>query len=39
MSKKSLNAKVDFMLEMCENIEEITNRHGGIVKTLEDFEG
>ncbi|MEK6658298.1 MAG: HepT-like ribonuclease domain-containing protein [Campylobacterota bacterium] len=39
MSKKSLNAKIDFMLEMCENIEEITKRHCGIVKTLEDFEG
>lgn len=39
MSKKSLSAKIDFMLEMCENIEEIIKRHGGIVKTLEDFEG
>jgi len=39
MSKKSLIAKVDFMIEMCENIEEISKRHGGIVKALEDFEG
>lgn len=39
MSDKSSLAKIDFMLEMCENIEEITKRHGGIVKTLEDFEG
>lgn len=39
MSSKSTLAKIEFMLEMCENIEEITKRHGGIVKTLEDFEG
>lgn len=39
MSSKSINAKIDFIIEMIENIEEITKRHNGIVKTLEDFEG
>ena len=39
MSKQSMNAKLEFIIEMIENIEEIINRHNGIVKTLEDFEG
>lgn len=39
MSKKSMQAKVEFILEMIENIDAITKRHGGIVKALEDFEG
>ena len=39
MSKKSSMAKIDFMIEMCEKIEEILARHGGAVKSLEDFEG
>jgi len=39
MSETSLRAKVDFILEMCENINEIIKRHDGIVKTLADFEG
>lgn len=39
MSKHSLLAKADFMLEMIEKIENITKRHGGIVKAIEDFEG
>ena len=39
MSKKSIHAKVEFTLEMIENIEKIIQRHHGIVKTLEDFEG
>lgn len=39
MSKKSLEAKIEFILEMIENIQQIINRHKGIVKTLEDFEG
>ena len=39
MSKQSMNAKIEFIIEMIENIEEIINRHNGIVKTLEDFEG
>jgi uncharacterized protein with HEPN domain len=39
MSKKSLEAKIDFIVEMIENIQEIVKRHGGIVKALEDFEG
>ncbi|WP_324171370.1 DUF86 domain-containing protein [Sulfurimonas sp.] len=39
MSEKSLQAKIDFIVEMIENIEEIVKRHEGIVKTLEDFEG
>ena len=39
MSKQSQLAKVDFLLEMIENIEQIIQRHKGIVDTLEDFEG
>ena len=39
MSKKSMQAKVEFILEMIDNIDEIIYRHHGIVKTLEDFEG
>lgn len=39
MSKKSLLAKIDFILEMCKNIKEISKRHGGVVKAIEDFEG
>jgi len=39
MSKKSMQAKVEFALEMIDNIELIVKRHKGIVKTLEDFEG
>ena len=31
--------KIDFILEMIENIEKIIKRHGGVVKALEDFEG
>ena len=31
--------KVDFILEMIENIEKIVKRHQGIVNALEDFEG
>jgi len=34
-----MQAKVEFALEMIENIELIIQRHKGIVKTLEDFEG
>ena len=37
MSEKSLFAKVDFILEMIENIELIISRHKGVVETLEDF--
>jgi len=39
MSKQSLLAKLDFIIEMIENIEQIIQRHNGIVDTLEDFEG
>ncbi len=39
MSKKSMQAKIEFILEMIDNIDEIVKRHHGIVKTLEDFEG
>lgn len=39
MSKYSLSAKVDFILEMCTNIQKIVKRHKGIVKALEDYEG
>jgi len=31
--------KVDFILEMIENIEKIVKRHQGIVNALNDFEG
>ncbi len=34
-----MQAKVEFALEMIDNIELIVKRHKGIVKTLEDFEG
>jgi len=33
------SSKIEFIIEMIENIENITKRHGGIVKSLEDFEG
>jgi len=39
MSEKSIKAKIKFILEMIENIEKIIERHDGIVKTLEDYEG
>ena len=39
MSKNSLIAKLEFMCEMIENIDKIVQRHGGVVKALEDFEG
>lgn len=39
MSKHALQAKIEFIVEMIENMEAITQRHGGIVKALEDFEG
>lgn len=39
MSSKSFKARIDFIIEMIENIEEIIRRHHGIVDTLEDFEG
>ena len=39
MSEKSLVAKLDFIIEMIENIEQIIERHKGVVDTLEDFEG
>jgi len=39
MSKLSLLAKTEFILEMIENIEQIVHRHKGVVDTLEDFEG
>ncbi|MEA1955129.1 MAG: HepT-like ribonuclease domain-containing protein [Campylobacterota bacterium] len=39
MSKKSFEAKLDFILEMIDNIEEIIKRHAGIVKSIKDFEG
>ena len=31
--------KIDFILEMIENIEKIVRRHRGVVSALEDFEG
>jgi uncharacterized protein with HEPN domain len=31
--------KIDYILEMIENIEKIIKRHGGIINALEDFEG
>lgn len=39
MSKKSVNSKIEFILEMVENIEKIVQRHNGIVDTINDFEG
>ena len=39
MSNQSVMAKIEFILEMIENIEQIISRHNGIVDTLEDFEG
>ena len=39
MSDTSLAAKIEFMLEMCDNIDKIVHRHGGIVKALKDYEG
>lgn len=39
MSENSVNAKIEFILEMIENIEKIIERHNGIVDTLNDFEG
>ncbi|MBN2781800.1 MAG: DUF86 domain-containing protein [Campylobacterales bacterium] len=39
MSKKSFEAKLDFIIEMIENLEKIISRHGGIVKSIKDFEG
>jgi uncharacterized protein with HEPN domain len=39
MSKKSIQSKIEFILEMIENIEKIIQRHNGIVDTLKDFEG
>lgn len=39
MSNTSINAKIEFILEMIENIEKIIERHNGIVDTLDDFEG
>jgi len=31
--------KIDFILEMIENIENIIKRHNGVVNALNDFEG
>jgi len=39
MSEKSFKAKLDFILEMIDSIENIIKRHDGIAKSLEDFEG
>jgi len=39
MSKVSVVAKVDFILEMVSNIEKIIKRHNGIVNALDDYEG
>jgi len=39
MSKKSTNAKIDFIVEMIGNIEFITQRHGGVSQALGDIEG
>ncbi len=34
-----LKARIEFILEMIENIEKIVQRHGGITNALNDFEG
>jgi len=36
MSRNSINAKIEFVLKMISNIETIIERHGSIVKVLED---
>lgn len=35
----NIKLKAEFILEMINNIEKIVNRHNGIVKALEDYEG
>jgi len=39
MSKKSMDAKIAFLLEMISNIELIIERHGDPVSAIEDIEG
>jgi uncharacterized protein with HEPN domain len=39
MSEKSITSKIEFILEMIENIEKIVQRHNGIVDRINDFEG
>jgi uncharacterized protein with HEPN domain len=39
MFKKLLITKIDFILEMIENINKIVKRHKGIVKAINDYEG
>ena len=39
MSKNSLNAKIDFILEMNTNIKNIVKRHNGVMEALNDYEG
>lgn len=39
MSEKSITSKIEFILEMIDNIEKIVQRHNGIVDTINDFEG
>ncbi len=39
MSKKSLQGKAEFIVDMCKNIANIVKRHGGITPALEDYEG
>lgn len=39
MSKKSTRAKLEFVLNMINNIEKIIANHGSIEKTIKDVEG
>jgi len=39
MSSRSQEAKAAFILEQIDRIEKIIARHGGVVKSMEDFEG
>lgn len=39
MSEHSDSAKLDFILEMIEDVEFICKRHGGVTQALEDREG
>ena len=38
MSKQSIKAKIEFILEMVDNIKKIIQRHNGIINSLNDFE-
>lgn len=39
MSEKSDIAKIEFIIELIDDINRIVNRHGGTIQTLDDYEG